>query len=145
MSNTIRGNKFNLENLPQALEEILNEFSQASFEVRQEAVQKGAEVYVKAIESNTPKATGQMAMSWKIQDKYKNVRYVYNTRTATGNVYRKSISRARGQARQGVPLTNVLEHGIYSPHKGFMQRTYDAVEPQIFEAIKKTIENGVKK
>ncbi len=138
----IGGQKYTLDELPDALLDIFNEFTCSSFKTRQAAVQSGAEVFKSAIESATPKDTGKMADSWVIQTKYKNVRYVGNTRIAKGKVYRKKKGGSKGEARSNVPLTNVLEYGENSKHYGFIRRTFDATEPQIFAAIKKTIENG---
>ncbi len=138
----INGQKYNIDELPDALLEIFNDFAHSSFEVRQTAVQAGAEVFKSAIESVTPKDTGKMAESWTIQTKYKNVRYVGNTRIANGKVYRKKKGGNKSEARSDVPLTNVLEYGENSKHYGFIRRTFDAIEPQIFATIKKTIENG---
>ena len=134
--------KYDLAQLPAALEQIFDEFAHASYEARQNAVQAGAEVFKNAVESATPKDTGEMAQSWVIQTKYKNVRYVGNTRVAKGKVYRKKNGGSKGEARDGVPLSNVLEYGSNSKHYGFIRRTFDAAEPQIFTAIKKSIENG---
>lgn len=145
MSNpTIRGKKHSLDELPEELENILNEFLHASFEARQEAVQKGAEIFKSAIECSTPIDTGKMAKSWVIQDKYKDRRYVGNTRTANSVVHRKTKTVKKGEARENVPLSNVLEYAENSPHKGFIRQTFDEVEPRIYATIKKTIENGVK-
>ncbi|MBD5086695.1 MAG: HK97 gp10 family phage protein [Clostridiales bacterium] len=143
MSN-ISTHKYALDELPDALDEMLKDFLQSSFEARQDAVQAGAEVFKSAIESATPKDTGEMAQSWKIKTKYVDVRYVGNTRVAKGQVHRKTKSGGKGEARSNVPLTNVLEYSAKSPHYGFIRQTFDAVEPQIFSAMKKTIENGGK-
>lgn len=134
--------KYDVDQLPAALAEILDEFAHASFEARQNAVQAGAEVFKSTVESATPKDTGEMAQSWVIQTKYKNLRYVGNTRIAKGKVYRKKKGGGKGEAREGVPLSNVLEYGEKSKHYGFIRRAFDAAEPQIFAAIKKSIENG---
>lgn len=144
MSKTVSGQKYALDELPDALDELLKDFLHSSFEVRQEAVQVGAEVFKSAIEAATPKDTGKMAQSWVIQTKYKNLRYVGNTRVAKGKVHRKKKGGGKGEARSNVPLSNVLEYGAKSPHYGFIRQTFDSVEPQIYSAMKKTIENGGK-
>lgn len=134
--------KLELSELPDALDALLAEFTGASYEVRQKAVQKGAEVFKSAVESVTPRDTGQMAQSWQIRDKYPDHRYVGNTRVATGVVHRKTKGGGKGEAREGVPLSNVLEYAENSPHNGFIRQCFDSTESQIFDAIKKTIENG---
>lgn len=132
-----------LDDLSEALTGILTDFQHANFEARQQAVQKGAEVFKDAVEAVTPRDTGEMAQSWQIKTKYKDRRYVGNTRVASGDVRRKTKDGSKGEVRQDVPLSNVLEYGD-NPHNGFIRRCFDETEPQIFEAIKNTIKNGGK-
>ena len=132
-----------LDELPEALTEILTDFQHSSFEARQKAVQAGAEVFKGAVEAVTPRDTGEMARSWQIKDKYKDRRYVGNTRVASGDVRRKTKDDTKGEARSGVPLSNVLEYSD-NPHNGFIRNCFDSTESQIFEAIKNTIKNGGK-
>lgn len=142
MADRITTSRIALSELPSALSEILTEYQSANFETRQEALQAGAEVFKSSVESVTPRDTGEMARSWQIKDKYKDRRYVGNTRVATGKVRRKKRNGQKGEAREGVPLSNVLEYGEKSPHNGFIRRCFDSTEPQIFAAIKNTLENG---
>lgn len=130
-----------LGELPEVLTEILTDFQHANFEARQQAVQRGAEVFKGAVEAVTPRDTGEMAQSWQIKDKYKDRRYVGNTRVASGDVRRKTKDGSKGEARSDVPLSNVLEYSD-NPHNGFIRRCFDETESQIFEAIKNTIKNG---
>ena len=131
------------DELSEALTEILTDFQHANFEARQQAVQKGAEVFKAAVEAATPRDTGEMAQSWEIKDKYKDRRYVGNSRVASGDVRRKTKDGSKGEARSDVPLSNVLEYSD-NPHNGFIRRCFDETESQIFEAIKNTIKNGGK-
>lgn len=119
-----------LEDIPTALTEILTDFQRSSFDTRQKAVQSGAEVFKSAIEQATPRDTGDMAQSWAIKTKYKNHRYVGNTKTVNGG------------GKNNIPLSNILEYSENSPHAGFIRECFDTTEPQIFDAIKKTIQNG---
>lgn len=144
MADKITTSRFSLEELPDALEQILTEYQSAMFDTRQEALQAGAEVLKSAVESATPIDTGEMARSWKIKTKYKDRRYIGNTRVAKGVVHRKTKDGSKGEAREGVPLSNVLEYSEKSPHYGFIRRCFDSTEPQIFAAIKKTLDNGGK-
>ena len=142
MADRITTSRIALSELPTALSEILTEYQSANFETRQEALQAGAEVFKSSVESVTPRDTREMARSCQIKDKYKDRRYVGNTRVATGKVRRKKRNGQKGEAREGVPLSNVLEYGEKSPHNGFIRRCFDSTEPQIFAAIKNTLENG---
>lgn len=142
MAKPITMSHLDLNELSDYLNEILAEFTGASFEVRQKAVQKAAEVFKSAIEGKTPQDTGEMAQSWKIKEQYPDHRYVGNTRVATGVVHRKTKDGGKGEARTGVPLSNVLEYAENSPHNGFIRRCFDSMETQLFDIIKKIIENG---
>lgn len=62
--------KVNLTDIDTALGDILDEYSEQMFDVRQKAIQAGAEVLVKALEQATPRDTGEMAQSWKIKKEY---------------------------------------------------------------------------
>ena len=132
------------DQLPEKLDGILSEFLHSSFDTRQEALQAGAEVFKDAVAAATPKDTGEMAESWAIKTKYKDRRYVGSTRVAKGVVHRKKKGGGKGEAREGVPLSNVLEYAENSPHKGFIRRCFDSTEPQIFAAIKSKLNNGGK-
>ena len=127
--------KTTLDKLPDELDAILTDFLHASFDTRQKAVQAGAEVFVGALKSATPKGTGKMARSWKIKTKYKNVRYVGNTRTVSGK-------GKDGRVREGIPLSNILEYDESGKHYGFIRQTYDATKSQIYDTIKNIIKNG---
>ena len=127
-----------------ALEDIILDYMRTSSEVRQEALQVGAEVFRDAVAAVTPIDTGEMADSWQIKTKCKDRKYVGNTRVAKGVVHRKTKDGSMGEAREGVPLSNVLEYSDKSPHKGFIRRCFDGTEPQIFAAIKYKLSNGGK-
>lgn len=133
MGKGITTSKLPLDALPDALSQILTDFQHASFDVRQTAVQAGAEVFKSAVEQATPRGdTGDMAQSWTVKTKYKDRRYVGNTKTVSGG------------GKENIPLSNVLEYGEKSPHNGFIRRCFDSTEAQIFDTIKKTIQNGGK-
>ena len=137
MADKITTSRFSLEELPDALEQILTEYQSAMFDTRQEALQAGAEVFKSAVESATPIDTGEMARSWKIKTKYKDRRYVGNTRVAKGVVHRKTKDGSKGEAREGVPLSNVLEYSEKSPHYGFIRLALTAQSRKYLRQSKK--------
>lgn len=134
--------EINIQDISKAIDDILTEYLHSSFDVRQKAVQAGAEKFKEKIETVTPRDTGEMARSWKIKTKYPDVRYVGNTRVATGKVRRKSKGGKKGEARSGVPLSNVLEYSEKSPYKGFIRNCFDSCEQEIFNTIKNTLNNN---
>ena len=83
-----------IDQLPDVMDQMLAEFQKASFDVRQKAVQAGAEVLKEALEQDTPRSgeagAVHMADSWEIKTQYPNHRYVGNTKNAKGVVHRKS-------------------------------------------------------
>lgn len=118
---------FSPDELSDALVALLTEFQHANFEERQAALQAGAEVFKGEVERATPRDTGEMAQSWEIKTKYKDRRYVGSTKTVNG-----------------IPLSNILEYAEKSPHAGFIRRAFDSSENAIFDAIKKSLQNGGK-
>ena len=129
-----------LKDIPAELDELLTDYWHANYDVRQQAIQEGAEVLVSALESATPRDTGEMAQSWHIKSKCPDHRYVGNSRTAYGAVKRKRGGKA--DAQQNVPLSNVLEYAHNSKHQLFIKQTFDETEPRIYAAIKNKINNG---
>lgn len=119
-----------LENVSSELDKIFNDFIHTSFEKRQEALQAGAEVYIKALEEKAPKGkTGKFAKSFAVKTKYKDRRYVGNTKTV------------KGGGKDSIPLSNILEYDENGKHYGFMRQTYDENESTIFNTIKNKLEN----
>lgn len=135
-----------IDQFSDVLDQMLAEYEKASFDVRQQAVQAGAETLKAALEEATPRSgeagAAHMADSWEIKTNYPNHRYVGNTKNAKGVVHRKSKKGKKGEARENVPLSNVLEYAENSPHQGFIRRCFDRNENKIYEAMKKTMENG---
>lgn len=131
-----------LDDLPSELQDVLSDYLHTNFTQRQKALQAGAEVFKSAIESATPKDTGKMAQSWQIKTKYADRRFVGNTRVASGDVKRKTKGGGKGEARQDVPLSNVLEYSEKSPHYGFIRQCFDSNETAIFNAIKNNLNGG---
>lgn len=129
-----------IENFTDAVDDILTEYLHSEYDIRQKAVQAGAEVLRDKLAESSPRDTGEFAQSWAIKDKYPNVRYVGNTKTAKGTVNERGKDGKIKRKREDVPLANVLE--FKEGGKPFIRATADAAEPEIFNAIKRTIENG---
>lgn len=123
-------NVTSLEQLPDALEQLLKDYLNSSFEVRQQALQEGAEVFKSAIERETPVDTGEMARSWVIKTKYRDRRYVGNTKVVQGG------------GKDRIPLSNILEYSQESPCQGFIRRCFDNTEAKIYQTIKNKLKNG---
>lgn len=132
-----------LEKLLDILDEMLAEFQGVAYETRQKAIQAGADVLKAALEADSPHDTGDYAKSWDMKV-YPDHRYVGNTKTAKGVVHRKKKGGGKGQAREGVPLSNVLEYAENSPYIGRIRSCFDSNENKIYETMKNVIINGGK-
>jgi len=118
-----------LENLSNELDVIFKDFIHSCFEKRQEALQAGAEVYIELLENAAPKDTGEFAKSFKVKTKYKDRRYVGNTKTVSGG------------GKDSIPLSNILEYDKEGKYFGFMRNTFSDNESTIFNAIKNKLNN----
>lgn len=124
-----------IENFTNELDKVFVDFIHQSFETRQDALQAGAEVAKTALENATPRGeTGGMARSWGIKTKYKDRRYVGNSKTVNGK-------GKDGRYREGIPLSNVIEYKDNGKH-AFIRNTFDGAQGQIFDAIKNKLNGG---
>ena len=124
-----------IEQFTNELDKIFVDFIHQSFETRQEALQAGAEVAKKALENATPRGkTGEMARSWGIKTKYKDRRYIGNSKTVNGK-------GKDGRYREGIPLSNILEYKDNGKN-AFIRKTFDNTQGQIFDAIKNKLNGG---
>jgi len=119
--------KVELEDIEKEMDKIFSEFLNGNFETRQRAVQKGAEVLKRKVEMASPTDTGDFSTKWAIKEKYKDHRYVGNTKTVNS------------KEKENIPLINILE---YNEKTSFVRETYDACENEIFQAIKQELEGG---
>lgn len=124
--------KVQLDDIEKEMDKIFSDFLNSSFKIRQKAVQKGAEVLKRKAEMASPTDTGDFSSKWSIKTKYKDHRYVGNTKTVSGR-------GADGRYHETIPLINILE---YNENTAFFRQTYDACENEIFQAIKNELEGG---
>ena len=73
----------------------------------------------------TPVESGLTRDSWHCEDKYKNVRYINNTRVN----------------KKGIPVVNLLEFAEKKGHP-FVRKTVAAEQQTIIDIIKGEIEHG---
>lgn len=92
------------------------------------AVDRGldrASFYLKEkLETETPKKTWKTSMSWEVDLKYRNVRYIHN---------------GRKNAR-GIPIVNLLEFAKNG--KPFLRRTIQTETSAVVNIIKEEIQHG---
>jgi hypothetical protein len=117
----------NINDLASEIQKELKDYSNKVFIQNQNALDETEKVLINNLKQNSPANTGLFKKSWKSKGrKYKNKRYVGNTKTV-GN---------------GIPLVNILE---YSPTKGkpFVQKTFEASIPAMVSKFTETIKKGV--
>ena len=116
-------------NLAEELKDVLNEYSNELFDLKEKGLDKAADYFMGKLEQNSPydansSNTPHFKDSWTRTDQYKGVRYVGNTKTNTKNI----------------PLSNLIEFG--SKGHPFIRKTFDENKDKIIEIIKGEIEHG---
>lgn len=67
-------------NLYDELKEFLDDVENSVWDSKEKALDEASDYFLTQLEQDTPVGeTGEMKESWERTDKYKNVRYVYNT------------------------------------------------------------------
>lgn len=129
----------NINSLEVALSDIMEEYGDVIFKVTNEALGAGEKALIKNLKSASPEKKNpppsyikkNYKKNWKgTGKKYKMVRYVGNTTMVPSN-------------GKEMPLSNILEYGSKSPHKGFIKKTYQSSESEIASAIVNEIKKGV--
>ena len=115
--------KMALTEVSTELDNMLNDFLNANFDKRQKALLKGAEFLKSKIEENAPVATGEYKASFVLEDKYKDKKYVGNTKTV------------KSKSSSATPLSNVLEYGG-KPH---IRIAFDTNKDKIYSIIREEL------
>lgn len=124
-----------LHELSTAIDEAIGEISEKVYAAVDRGLDKAARHMEQALEAATPVETGEVKRSWKVDFKYRNVRYINNTATRPKTPGEK-ITSGDGE----IPIVNLLEFG----KKGhpFVRRTVQAEQAKAIEIIKEEIRNG---
>ncbi len=112
--------------------DILRDFEDDVYEATEEGLTRAEKILIANLKADSPAGTTkQYRKAWKSKGKkYKMRRYVGNTKTVQGK---------SGE----IPLSNILEYGSKSPHKGRIKKVYEESLNQMVDAVKKEIEEGV--
>ena len=124
-----------LHELSTAIDEAIGEISEEVYAAVDRGLDKAARYMEQALEAATPVETGEVKRSWKVDFKYRNVRYINNTATRPKTPGEK-ITSGDGE----IPSVNRLEFG--KKGKPFVRRTVQAEQEQIINIIKEEIRNG---
>lgn len=124
-----------LHELSTAIDEAIGEISEEVYAAVDRGLDKAARYMEQALEAATPVETGEVKRSWKVDFKYRNVRYINNTATRPKTPGEK-ITSGDGE----IPIVNLLEFG----EKGhpFVRKTVQAEQAKTIEIIKEEIRNG---
>ena len=124
-----------LHELSTAIDEAIGEISEEVYAAVDRGLDKAARHMEQALEAATPVETGEVKRSWKVDFKYRNVRYINNTATRPKTPGEK-ITSGDGE----IPIVNLLEFG--KKGKPFVRRTVQAEQAKVIEIIKEEIRNG---
>lgn len=125
MAKSNKGEKnFFLRELSSAIDEAIGEIAQELYEEVDRGLDKAARHMEQALQQATPVDTGKTREEWETDFKYKNVRYINNTRVN----------------ESGIPVVNLLEYG--KKGRPFVRDTVQREQEKIIEIIKGEIENG---
>lgn len=124
-----------LNQLSEAIDEALQGVAQEVYASVDRGLDKAARHMEHALEGATPHKTYKTQQSWKVDFKYRNVRYINNTSTRP-KTPGDTITSGDGE----IPIVNLLEFGKQG--KPFVRRTVQENQNQVINLIKGEIEHG---
>ena len=124
-----------LHELSTAIDEAIGEISEEVYAAVDRGLDKAARHMEQALEAATPVETGEVKRSWKVDFKYRNVRYINNTATRPKKPG-DGITNGTGE----IPIVDLLEFS--KKGKPFVRRTVQAEQAKAIEIIKEEIRNG---
>lgn len=128
-----------LAQFSEAVSEALHDIRGATFEAIDRGLDKAMDYMVDRLVDATPVDSGLTRDSWEKTDKYKNVRYINNTRT-TGERKTNNPDAVTARAgKGGIPVANLLEYG--EKGKPFIRKTVKREQEKIISIIQEEIKN----
>lgn len=124
-----------LHELSTAIDEAIGEISEKVYAAVDRGLDKAARHMEQALEAATPVETGEVKRSWKVDFKYRNVRYINNTATRP-KTPGDGITNGTGE----IPIVDLLEFS--KKGKPFVRRTVQVEQAKAIEIIKEEIRNG---
>lgn len=114
------------EKLEDAIRDILKQYGDVVYVATEEGLDAATDVLIESLTDSSPADTGKYKNSWGRKKKYKLKRYVGNSRMV------------KHEDRE-IPLSNILEYGENSPHKGLIKRSCDKNVERMAQAMADTI------
>lgn len=122
MANSTNGVNKSLQNFSEAIKEVLNDIADETYEAIDAGLDKAMDYMRDKLAAASPVDSGLTRESWEGEDKYKNIRYINNTRVN----------------ENGIPVVNLLEYGRKG--KPFLRKTVERETENIVNIIKGEIE-----
>jgi len=122
MASSTNGVNSTLRDFSEAVREALNEIADETYEAIDAGLDKAMDHMRDKLTAASPVDSGLTRDSWEGEDKYKNVRYINNTRVN----------------ENGIPVVNLLEYG--KKGKPFLRKTVQAETDNIINIIKGEID-----
>ncbi len=117
MANSTGVNK-SLQNFSEAIREVLNEIADETYEAIDAGLDNAMDYMCDKLAAASPVESGLTRESWEGEGKYKNIRYINNTRVN----------------ENGIPVVNLLEYGRKG--KPFLRKTVERETENIVNIIK---------
>lgn len=122
MANSTNGVNKSLQNFSEAVGEALREIEAETYAEIDAGLDKAMDYMRNKLAAASPVESGLTRESWEGEGKYKNVRYINNTRVN----------------ENGIPVVNLLEYG--KKGKPFVRQTVEREKGNIINIIKGEIE-----
>ena len=122
MANSTNGANKSLQNFSEAVSEVLSEIAEETYAAIDAGLDKAMDYMRDKLTAASPVDSGLTRESWEGEDKYRNVRYINNTRVN----------------ENGIPVVNLLEYGRKG--KPFLRETVKRETDNIINIIKGEIE-----
>ncbi len=113
-----------LEDFSEAVSDVLSEIADETYAAIDAGLDKAMDHMCDKLEEASPVDSGLTRESWEGEGKYKNVRYINNTRVN----------------KNGIPVVNLLEYG--KKGKPFVRATVQSEQENVINILKGEIENG---
>lgn len=122
MANSTNGVNKSLQNFSEAVSEALKEIADETYAEIDAGLDKAMDYMRDKLAEASPIDSGLTRESWEGEGKYKNIRYINNTRVN----------------ENGIPVVNLLEYG--KKGKPFLRKTVEKETENIINIIKGEIE-----
>lgn len=121
------------QDIEKQMADIIRDYRNTQFDAIEESLTVVSEDTARKLEQASPIGKGPVHLKdqWGVKTKYKNVRYVGNSKMTKESKNFRSV-----------PLSNVLEYGKRG--KPFINRTWEINKNEVYNNFKKELERRIK-